>query len=86
MDEEKPDDAIISGEVLSYAQIMAIENGSRCFDMPQRFWKAWFVLELVCRCDDLQALKESAVTGHRRQQRRKEEIITAQPSPPWAPT
>lgn len=38
---------------------MAIENGSKTFNIHERFWKAWLMHELIRKGDDVQALRES---------------------------
>lgn len=57
VDEENKDS--IETEILTNAQIMAIENGARKFDIKERFWKAWLIDELIRKGNDVRALKES---------------------------
>ena len=38
---------------------MALENGSKSFDINERFWKAWLIHELIRKGQDIQALTQS---------------------------
>ena len=56
---EEVQDQIKGEKILSNGQLMALENGSKSFNIDERFWKTWLIYELIRKGADIKALARS---------------------------